>query len=223
MAVLLPTMTFAATAEVVRYQGAVPVLVDCDPITLNMDLDDADRKLTDLLAGRTPMVRDLMPVGIMPVHVGGLMIDMDSLKNFADKQDLWIVEDAAHALPAAYRRPLEEGGREIGRWRRSGENTAKVTCYSFYANKTITTGEGGMAVTDNDDIADRMRQMSLHGLSRYHGRLETIFRRRVLGLPDRGARIQVQHHRHRFGYRNTPAETRRGDETRARNNRSSVP
>jgi len=158
-AVLVPTMTFAATAEVVRYQGAIPLLVDCDPVTLNMDLDDAERKLTQLTAGQTPLDPKLKVVGIMPVHVGGLMMDMAAVESFAAKHELWIVEDAAHAFPAALRESPEHA------WRRCGENTAAVTCYSFYANKTITTGEGGMAVTDDEPTADRMRQMSLHGLS----------------------------------------------------------
>jgi dTDP-4-amino-4,6-dideoxygalactose transaminase len=75
-AVLVPTMTFAATAEVVRYQGAVPLLVDCKADTLNMDLADAARKIADLRAGRTPLDPGLAVVGIMPVHVGGLMLDI---------------------------------------------------------------------------------------------------------------------------------------------------
>ena len=158
-AVLVPTMTFAATAEVVRYQGAVPLLVDCEPVTLNMDLADAARKIADLRAGRTPLDPALQVVGIIPVHVGGLMLDMDAVRAFAAEHGLWVVEDAAHAFPAAYR-----GGPERP-WRRCGENTAAVTCFSFYANKTMTTGEGGMAVTDDDQLAARMRQMSLHGLS----------------------------------------------------------
>ncbi len=168
-AVLVPTMTFAATAEVVRYQGAVPLLVDCEPATLNIDLADAERKLADLKAGRTPLDPGLAVVGIMPVHVGGLMIDMAAVEAFAARHGLWVVEDAAHAFPAACR------SRPARPWRRCGENTAAVTCFSFYANKTITTGEGGMAVTADDGLADRMRQMSLHGLShdawkRYAGR-----------------------------------------------------
>lgn len=157
--VLVPTMTFAATAEVVRYQGAVPILVDCDPVTLNMDLDAAERALSALRAGRTPLDPGLEVVGVMPVHIGGLMLDMDAVRTFASAHGLWIVEDAAHALPAAYR-----SGSQAA-WRRCGEGTADVTCYSFYANKTITTGEGGMAVTNDDSLADRMRSMSLHGLS----------------------------------------------------------
>lgn len=158
-AVLVPTMTFAATAEVVRYQGAVPVLVDCDPETLNVDLEDARRKIGDLRSGRTPLDPALTIVGIMPVHVAGVMVDMTCVQEFAQEHGLWVVEDAAHALPAAFR---QHPGQP---WRRCGENTAAVTCFSFYANKTITTGEGGMAVTEDPELAQRIRQMSLHGLS----------------------------------------------------------
>ena len=159
-AVLVPTMTFAATAEVVCYQKAVPILVDCDPVTLNMDLADAERKLAALQTGRSPLGRKkLKPVGIIPVHVGGLMMNVDEVRAFAGKHGLWLVEDAAHALPAAFR-----SGPDAP-WRRCGEDTAAVTCFSFYANKTITTGEGGMAVTADADLAERMRMMSLHGLS----------------------------------------------------------
>jgi dTDP-4-amino-4,6-dideoxygalactose transaminase len=158
-AVLVPTMTFAATAEIVRYQGAAVVLVDCDPVTLNMDLNDAENKLRSLQAGQTPLARELKPVGIIPVHVGGLMLDMGQVREFAARHGLWVVEDAAHALPAAYRE-----GPQLP-WRRCGQNTSAAACFSFYANKTITTGEGGMAVTDDARLAARMRQMSLHGLS----------------------------------------------------------
>ncbi|MCA9246206.1 MAG: DegT/DnrJ/EryC1/StrS family aminotransferase [Planctomycetales bacterium] len=158
-AVLVPTMTFAATAEVVRYQGAVPVLVDCDPASLNIDLKDAARKLRDVKAGQFDSATHLEVVGIMPVHVGGAMIDMDEVARFALRHDLWVVEDAAHAIPASYFSDADQT------WRRCGENTANVTCFSFYANKTMTTGEGGMAVTADADLAERMRNMSLHGLS----------------------------------------------------------
>lgn len=167
-AVLVPTMTFASTAEVVRYQGAVPILVDCDPVTLTLDLDDARRKLNELRSNRLPLDPDLEVVGIIPVHVGGMMMDLSAVTAFAVENQLWIIEDAAHAFPAAFR-PDEECP-----WQRCGEGTADVTCFSFYTNKTITTGEGGMAVTQNQRLADRMRQMSLHGLShdawnRYNG------------------------------------------------------
>lgn len=160
-AVLVPTMTFAATAEVVRYQGAVPILVDCDPVTLNMDLDDAERKLQrlrhDTLPARVP--RHLSPVGLMPVHVAGMMMDVQAIWNFAARHGLWVVEDAAHAFPSAWRAGAEHP------WRQCGEGTATVSCFSFYANKTITTAEGGMAVTNDDTLAARMRVMALHGLS----------------------------------------------------------
>jgi perosamine synthetase len=165
-AVLVPTMTFAATAEVVRYQGAFPLLVDCDPVTTNMSLEDAERKLARLKEGWTPDVasgrltsEQSAVVGIMPVHVGGLMSDAGALREFAARHGLWIVEDAAHAFPAGWRRDEES------KWQRCGEGTAEVSCFSFYANKTITTGEGGMATTNDAGLAERMRLMSLHGLS----------------------------------------------------------
>lgn len=164
-AVLVPTMTFAATAEVVRYLGAVPVLVDCDPVTGNMDLEDASRKLqkfpsADYTDIQHPRASEI--VGIMPVHIGGLMMDMNALSEFAEAHNLWIVEDAAHAFPAAWR------GEGSEPWQRCGQmmdGERRVVCFSFYANKTITTGEGGMAVTGNVEWAQRMRLMSLHGLS----------------------------------------------------------
>lgn len=159
--VLVPTMTFAATAEVVRYQGAVPILVDCDPVTGNLDLADAERKLQGVRDGHlgNAIDRDLEIVGIMPVHVGGDMMDIEAVNEFAKLHGLWVVEDAAHAFPAAWR------ASSTTAWQRCGERTASVTCFSFYANKTITTGEGGMATTDDESLAARMRSMSLHGLS----------------------------------------------------------
>jgi len=161
-AVLVPTMTFAATAEIVHHMGALPILVDCERSTLNMDLADAERKLADLRAGRLPdpFRPDLEVAGIMPVHVGGLMVDPEAIRAFAEEHGLWVVEDAAHAFPAACRSGPD------GPWRYCGQNTAAVTCFSFYANKTITTGEGGMAVTDVAEIAEQMKLTSMHGLSR---------------------------------------------------------
>ncbi len=168
--VLVPTMTFAATAEVVRYMGAVPVLVDCDPATGFLDLGDAETKLAAARAGRLPRRAEgfsgtwrpgdpLEVVGIIPVHVAGAMADIEAIAAFAEHHGLWVIEDAAHSFPAA-RRAAD------GTLRRCGEGTAAVTCFSFYANKTITAGEGGMAVTNRDDLAERMRLMSLHGLSK---------------------------------------------------------
>ncbi len=169
--VLVPSMTFAATAEIILYKNAIPILVDCDPETGNMDLGDAKRKLEQFKSGRLPFLdeEDVAVVGIIPVHVGGYMLDINALKVFAGEHDLWIIEDAAHAFPAAWRPDADSP------WQFCGEDTAAITCYSFYANKTITTGEGGMAVTNNKALADRIRLMSLHGLSqdawgRYSGK-----------------------------------------------------
>ena len=129
--VLVPTMTFAATAEVVRYQGAIPILVDCDPETLNLDLDDAARKLA---GAKSSSKGSMNVVGLMPVHVGGLLMDLDRLKKFAKTNKLWMVEDAAHAFPAGWRQ------NGAGPWQHRSNGPSTVTCYSFYANKTITTG-----------------------------------------------------------------------------------
>jgi perosamine synthetase len=160
-AVLVPTMTFAATAEVVRYLGAHPILVDCDPVTLNMDFADAREKLRALAAGRLSarIPRDARVVGMIPVHVGGLMLDVRAAEALAAEHGLWVVEDAAHAFPASWRPSASSP------WQRCGEGTSAISCFSFYANKTITTGEGGMATTADPTLADRMRLMSLHGLS----------------------------------------------------------
>ena len=86
-AVLVPTMTFAATAEVVRYRGAVPILVDCDPRTSSMDLADAERKIAALAAGRLPQAARVTGklAGIMPVHVGGAMMDVDAIHGLAQR------------------------------------------------------------------------------------------------------------------------------------------
>ncbi|MGC2239072.1 MAG: DegT/DnrJ/EryC1/StrS family aminotransferase [Pyrinomonadaceae bacterium] len=161
-AVLIPAMTFAATAEIIIHKNAIPILVDCDAVTGNIDLADARRKIEDARAGRlSPIVKsDAEIVGIIPVYVGGYMLDVDELKSFAGEFGLWIIEDAAHAFPSAWRRNAESS------WQFCGENTSTVTCFSFYANKTITTGEGGMAVTANRFIAEKIRRLSLHGLSR---------------------------------------------------------
>ncbi len=162
--VLVPTMTFAATAEVVRYQGAIPILVDCDAATLNIDLDDAERKLKLARSkhstnGRNLKLATTKIVGIMPVHVGGRLIDLGKLERLATANKLWVVEDAAHAFPSGWR------DNPAAPWRQRSNGSKSVSCYSFYANKTITTGEGGMAITSNAKLAERMRLMSLHGLS----------------------------------------------------------
>jgi perosamine synthetase len=139
--VIVPTMTFAASAEVVIYLGARPVLADCDAETMNLDPAEIDRLRTE----RTRAV--------MPVHFGGLPCDMDPILARAGAAGLRVIEDAAHALPSTYH------GRMIG-------SISEFTCFSFYATKTMTTGEGGMVTTSNDEAASRIRMMSLHGLSR---------------------------------------------------------
>lgn len=139
--VLVPTMTFAATAEVVTYFKAKPVLIDCLPTTLNMDPELIERAITP----RTKAV--------IPVHFAGQPCEMGSILEIARRHDLRVIEDAAHAFPASYK------GKAIG-------SIGDYTCFSFYATKNITTGEGGMVTTDDPDQADRIRRMSLHGLSR---------------------------------------------------------
>lgn len=140
--VIVPTLTFTATAEVVRYVGATPVFVDCDPNTLCIDPMIVEAAITE----RTRM--------IMPVHFAGRMCDMTALREIADRHGLKILDDAAHALPASHQ------GQSVGL---AG---ADVTAFSFYANKTMTTGEGGMLVTRNLDLASRARIMRLHGIDR---------------------------------------------------------
>lgn len=140
--VIAPTLTFTATVEVVRYLGADPVLVDVDPVTLNIDP-------AQVRAAITPRTK-----AIMPVHYGGLTCDMDAILAIAQEHGLKVVEDAAHALPSTWRGTLV------------GQLASDVTVFSFYANKTITTGEGGMAVTRDAALAQRMRTMRLHGMSR---------------------------------------------------------
>lgn len=159
--VLVPTMTFAATAEVVRYFDAYPVLVDSEPVSLCMDPDAAAARVAAIRAGeRIPgLPAEHGPVrAILPVHYGGQMADVDRFRAIAEAHGIAFIEDAAHTLPAHYR------SGPNAPWRAAG-STADITCFSFYANKCITTGEGGMAVTDREDLAARMRVMSLHGLS----------------------------------------------------------
>jgi perosamine synthetase len=160
--VLVPTMTFAATAEVVRYFDAIPVFVDCDRVTQSIDVAAARRTLERLRAGEAVpgVVNSNGPIrAIIPMHYAGQMTDVDAVRDLATEYELAVIEDAAHTLPAFTRTNSSSPWRSVG-------TTADVTCFSFYANKCITTGEGGMAVTDDDAIAERMRLMSLHGMSK---------------------------------------------------------
>lgn len=160
--VLVPTMTFAATAEVVRYFDAVPVFVDCEPGSMCIDPHAARQTLERVHRGETlPGVPS--PYGrvraIIPMHYGGQMADVDAIQKLASEFELSVIEDAAHTLPSFTRSNAHAAWRSVG-------TTADITCFSFYANKCITTGEGGMAVTNDDALAERMRLMSLHGMSR---------------------------------------------------------
>ncbi|MBN9204247.1 DegT/DnrJ/EryC1/StrS family aminotransferase [Methylibium petroleiphilum] len=140
--VITTTHTFTATAEVVRYLGADVVLVDIDPATLNIDPARVE-------AAITPRTK-----AIIPVHYAGLAADMDAILTLARRHGLKVVEDAAHALPTTC------GGALVGTL------ASDATVFSFYANKTITTGEGGMVVTRDPELAKRVKVMRLHGISR---------------------------------------------------------
>ena len=140
--VITTTLTFTATAEVVRYLGADVRLVDINPVTMNIDVDAIRLAIT-------PKTK-----AIMPVHYAGLSCDMDSIFEIAQEFNLKVIEDAAHALPTSYKN------------KRIGTLKSDVTVFSFYANKTMTTGEGGMVVTHNKELASRMKVMRLHGISR---------------------------------------------------------
>lgn len=158
--ILVPTMTFAATAEVVRYFEAIPVFVDCDE-TICID-PNALRQTVEALRSGIP-VSGLNPPygklkGIIPVHYGGYACDMKAVMDVANDYAIEVIEDCAHTLPSYYRSTTSDEFRHTGRFGRVG-------CFSFYANKCITTGEGGMALTDEKQLADRMRLMSLHGMN----------------------------------------------------------
>lgn len=140
--VIVPTLTFTASAEVVRYLGARPVFVDSDPHTLNLDPAAVAAAITE----RTR--------AIVPVHFGGMTADMDAIGRLARRHGLRVIEDAAHAFPTRHH------GRLVGTL------DSDVTVFSFYANKTMTTGEGGMVVTRDPRLAERIRCMRLHGISR---------------------------------------------------------
>jgi len=141
--VITTPMTFAATGEVIHYLGAKPVFADIDPVTMNLDVS--------LLEG--VIQRCSHPKAVLPVHMAGLACDMDPIMSVAAAHGLRIIEDAAHTFPTLYK------GRMVG-------TIGDVTCFSFYSTKTITTGEGGMATTEDDALAERMRVMSLHGISK---------------------------------------------------------
>jgi dTDP-4-amino-4,6-dideoxygalactose transaminase len=137
--VVTSTLTFVATVHAILHAGATPVLADVDPVTLDIDPASVRRRLG-------PATRALMPV-----HFGGYPCDMAELAALSAEHELFVLEDAAHALGAV------RGGRPVG-----GAGTA---CFSFYPNKNITSGEGGMVTTDDAELAEHLRILRLHGLS----------------------------------------------------------
>ena len=139
--IIIPTNTFVATAEVVTYFNAIPVLCDVEYDTHNIDV----AKIKALITPKTK--------AIIPVHYGGQMCDMDEIMALAKQNGLKVIEDAAHCLPGSYK------GRRVG-------TIGDITCFSFYATKTLACGEGGMAVTLNPDYAKMMKINRLHGISR---------------------------------------------------------
>lgn len=139
--VIIPAVTHASTAEAVGYVNAKPVIVDVDRKTHLIDVFEIENKI----AKRTK--------AIIPVHYAGQPAEMDAIIEIAEKNNLYIIEDAAHAFPSKYKNKM------IG-------TIGNITCFSFYATKTITTGEGGMATTGNGEWAERMRLLRLHGVTR---------------------------------------------------------
>ena len=139
--VITTPYTFTATAEAIRYVGAKPVFVDINPETLNIDIEQIE-------AAITPRTRT-----IIPVHIAGLPCDMDALQEICHTHNLVLIDDAAHAIPTQY------NGKYIG-------NIGDLSAFSFYANKNMTTGEGGMITTNNDNYAETLRTMRLHGIDK---------------------------------------------------------
>ena len=149
-AVFLPSYTFTATAEVVRYLGAEVVFVDIAENSYNMNPIALEKAIKEL----ANTAGELKPKAIIAVHIGGLPCDMAAINGIAGKYGLSVVEDAAHAFPV--RTPE-------GQW---AGCCSDIGVFSFYATKTITTGEGGMVVTRRKDLADRISIMRSHGIDR---------------------------------------------------------
>lgn len=139
--IVLPTMTFVATAEVITYFRAKPIFIDCEPDSLLMDVSKIEKKITKKTKA------------IIPVHYGGQACDIDQILKIAKRHKLKVIWDAAHSLPTKYKRKL------VGAF-------PDITCFSFYVTKPLTTGEGGMAVTNDKNYAHKMKILSLHGMSR---------------------------------------------------------
>ena len=139
--VITTPYTFTATSEAIGYTGAKPVFVDIDPKTLNIDVEKISEKLT-------PRTK-----AILPVHIAGVPCDMDALLQICKSRGLALIDDAAHAIPTEYK------GHRIG-------SIGDLSVFSFYANKNLTTAEGGMITTNRDDYAEMIKPMRLHGLNK---------------------------------------------------------
>lgn len=139
--VITTPLTFASTANTIVHQGAKPVFVDIKRDTYNID----PRKIEENISDKTK--------AIIPVHYAGQPCEMNEILKIAEKNDLKVIEDAAHAIGAEYH------GKKIG-------TIGDITCFSFYATKNITTGDGGAVVANNDEIAEKIRILSLHGMSK---------------------------------------------------------
>lgn len=138
--VITTPIAFASTANVIVHQGAKPVFVDVDSETLNIDANLIENHITDKTRA------------ILPVHLYGQPCEMETILRVAEKHRLAVIEDAAHAIETEYR------GKKVG-------SIGDLTSFSFYATKNITTGEGGMVTTDRDDLAEKIRILSLHGIT----------------------------------------------------------
>jgi perosamine synthetase len=141
--VIVPAMTFAASANCVVYQGGIPVFVDVDPDTLLIDPQEVERKIT------------LQTKALIAVDYAGQPCDYDALREIADRYHLPVVSDACHALGASYR------GRDVG-------SLADLSVFSFHPVKHITTGEGGVITTDREEYAKRLRMFRNHGITTDH-------------------------------------------------------
>lgn len=156
--VLVPTWTFTATAEVARYLGAHPVFVDAEAETLNLDVGHLEQRVVELKREHGARLK-----AITPVHFAGQACEMDAILDIAEAHGLTVIEDAAHAFPTTVAsravHDRERRSRKIG-------TVGHASVFSFYATKTIATGEGGMVTTEDGRIAERIRLMRLHGISR---------------------------------------------------------
>ncbi len=168
--VITTAYSFASPALSVIHQGGLPVFADVEPDTFNIDPNKIEKKIRDDYETTGKGVRSKKTgnylKGIIPVHFGGQPADMDAIGDIARKHNLFIIEDAAHAIGAEYK------NKKIGKSRH-------LVCFSFYSNKNMTTGEGGMIVTDTDnpELEEKIRMYSLHGLSK------TAVERYKTGLP----------------------------------------